>query len=368
MFFLSAFVFFAGAYILLPTFPLILQGREANPAQVGLIMGSFTAAAVVLRIPAGRLLSRVSPIKLLLWGQLATGVGYLLYFPQGLALPIAGRILQGAGLALFTTAAYLYLERHGGLTRRAEYISLFGLSANAAMALSPAAGSLLWQHLGENALYLFGMLLAAVGWFTVPRAPMTPQPSGKRGIWEARALRPSIALFGMALGYGAMLVFTPIAMERRLVPDPWLFFSIYAMVIIMTRIATRRLLDRGSRTAWTGVGSTLMLLGLVILAPADTLTTFLAAAACLGLGVGMSHPSLMALALESAPAEGRGAATAMSTAAFDAGVAIGAILSGAIADRFSLAAAFLTIAALFAAFMLPLFWTADARRHTAVPD
>ncbi len=364
MFFFVAFVFFAAGYILLPTLPVILHGRGASPLEVGIVMGSFTAAAVLLRGPAARLLGRVSPRRMLSMGVLLVGLGFAAYIPPSLYSSIAGRLVQGAGLAAFSTAAFLYLEQLGGPARRAEYISLFGLSANVAMSMAPAAGSLLRETAGEYGLYALGAGLCAAGVLAVPPGPSAAPAKGS-GFWTPAAWRPSLALLGFALGYGAVVVFVPVAMERRGVAHGWTFFSFYAVWIIATRLLTRRLLDRGTRARWNAAGSAATLIALGILARAQSLSWFLVAAAFFGVGVGMSHPTLMALALESAPADQRSAATTMSTSAFDSGIALGAALAGLLADHFSIAWAFLLNGALLALLMLPLH--APPRRKAAAP-
>jgi MFS family permease len=264
-FYSSSFFFFAASYILLPTLPLILSGYGKSPAEVGVIMGAFTAAAVLLRFPTSRLLASASGTQVLRAGHATLTIGFALYFAAPYLGPLlAARLIQGAGLAFFSTAAYLYLDRIGGSARRAELISLYALSANVAMAVGPLFGSLVWRHGGEYALYAFGAALALAGLLLSPRVTEPSAAPRDRSMWEPAALPGSIALFGLALSYGTVMVFVPLAMEA-------------------------------------------------------------------------------------APQARIGAATALCTAAFDAGIALGAALCGFIAAVAGLRAGFLTIGLLFAA-------------------
>lgn len=353
MFFVSAFFFYAVGYALLPTLPLILSGRGASPSEVGLVMGSFTASALVLRAPVGMLLARRSPMPLLRYGQAILAAGFLLYLLPGLLSITAGRVAQGVGLALFNTAAYVYMARAGGQTRRAEFISLFGLSANIAMAVAPAAGSLVVKTMGESVLFIGGAALAAAGLFLIPReAEAAPPAGGVAQLWEPRAVRPAVVMLGLASAYGTVMVFVPLAVAAAGLGQGWIFFSTYAGGIIATRLATRRILDRGSRLQWALAGSVFLVAALVLLSVARTWPPFIASALLFGLGVGTAHPSLMAYILECVPDEFRSGAAAMGTSAFDLGAAGGAAVAGYVAEHVAVGTAFLSGAAACAALWL----------------
>lgn len=354
-FFLSTVLFNAAGYTLLPTLPLILYGRGASPAEVGVVMGAFTAAALLLRAPVGSLLARRAPEPLLRWGQAAMGAGFLAYLlPQGLAPALAGRLLQGFGLAAFNTSAYVYLAEIAGPGRRGEFISLFGLAANLAMGLAPAAGSLLLDHGGETVLFGAGLALSAAGLWAVPRSALPPAGGAAARLWEPDAWRPSAAMLGFAAAYGTVMVFVPLAVAEASLPHGWLFFTGYSAAIVAARLATLRALDRGHRLRWTFGGLAAVLASLAVLALASTWPGFLLAAFLFGAGVGTGHPSLMAHILESVPSSRRSGAAAMGAAAFDAGAAGGAALAGWVATRLSYSASFGASAALMAALLLPL--------------
>jgi MFS family permease len=363
-FFLSAILFNAAGYTLLPTLPLILHRRGATPAEVGLVMGAFTAAALLLRAPVGSLLSRNAPEPLLRWGQAAMGLGFLAYLlPCGLAPVLAGRLLQGFGLAAFNTSAYVYLAELAGPSRRAEFISLFGLAANLAMGLAPAGGSLLLEHGGATVLFAAGLSLSAAGLWAVPRSSLPPAGGGVSRIWEPDAWRPSAAMVGFAAAYGTVMVFVPLAIAQAGLSHGWLFFTGYSAAIVATRLATRRALDRGHRLHWAFGGLATVLGSLVLLAFTTTWPCFLLAALLFGAGVGTGHPSLMVHILESVPPARRSGAAAMGAAAFDAGSAGGAALAGWVATRLSYSSAFLASGALFLGLLLPLAARARAQRR-----
>ena len=358
MWYFSAFVFFSSGYLLLPTLPLILQDRGASTVEVGVVMGAFTLVAVLVRIPVGTMLAHGLPSRLLRGGQAMGAMGYLAFLAYpGIWPLLAGRILQGMGLGAFTTAAYVHLDDHGGPQRRGEFISLFGLTANMAMAIAPAAGALLLLHAGHQGLFAAGLALGVLGLLTVPRSPSTstaaPRSTGELA-WDLRAWQPASSMLGLALAYGLTMVFVPIAMVEAGAGQSWYFYSVYAAVIMGTRITTRRRLDRGRRQTWIIWGTAAIAVALLLLSSAGGPIMFTWAALFFGLGVGIGHPSLMAYALEAARPSARGGATAMSTAAFDGGIAAGAILGGWVTQQWSLSAAFLLVAVLMGVLLLPI--------------
>jgi MFS family permease len=348
MFFVAAFFFYAVGYALLPTLPLVLSGRGATPSEVGLIMGSFTLSALVLRAPVGMLLARRDPMPLLRYGQAVLAAGFGFYLLPGLWPVFGGRVLQGVGMALFNTAAYVYLARAGGQARRAEYISLFGLSANIAMAVAPAAGSLVMRSFGEAALFLGGGMVALAGLLLIPRPAAHKPLGGVAQLWEPRAMRPGLVMLGLAAAYGTVMVFVPLAVVAAGLSNGWLFFSTYAAGIVATRLLTRRLLDRGARLHWAAAGSTLMITGLGVLSIAGTWPFFMLSALLFGVGVGTAHPSLMAYILECVPDEFRSGAAAVGTSAFDLGATGGAALAGYVTEHVAIGTAFQASATVFA--------------------
>lgn len=355
MFFVATFVFYAAGYMLLPTLPLVLTARGAGAAEVGVVMGAFTATALVFRAPVGAMLARRPAAGFLIAGQAVVAAGFLAYLVGGVWPVLVGRAVQGVGLALFNTAAYVYLAAKGGQARRAEMISLFGLSANVAMAAAPAVGSLLREQFGDTALFLTGGALALAGLAATPRATgPAPAGGGAPRLLEPRAWRPAAAMLGLAAAYGTVMVFVPLAVRHAGLDHGWMFFSAYAASIIATRLATRRLLDRGARLAWAFAGSALIAAALGALALAASWSAFFAAALLFGLGVGMGHPSLMAYLLETVPEGRRSGAAAVGTAAFDLGTAGGAALAGFVADSVSIPTAFAAAIALSLLGWLPL--------------
>lgn len=354
-FLLSALLFNAAVYILLPTLPLILHGHGSSPAEVGVVMGAFTAAALLFRAPIGALLARRAPEPLLRLGQAAILLGFVAYLvPAGLLPVLAGRIVQGVGLAAFNTSAYVYLAELSGPGRRAEFVSLFGLAANVAMALAPAGGSLLLEHAGSVGLFVTGLALSAAGFLTVPRTHLAPAGGGVARLWEPAAWNPTAAMLGFAVAYGTIMVFVPLAVARAGLSHGWVFFTGYGVAVIATRLATRRVLDRGRRLPWAFGGSAAVLVSLVVLSFASSWPGFLAAAFLFGAGVGTAHPPLLVYILESVPPQRRSGAAAMGAAAFDAGSSGGAAVGGWIATHLSYAAAFGGNAALLLLLLLPL--------------
>ena len=165
---------------------------------------------------------------------------------------------------------------------------------------------------------------------------------------------PSIAMLGLAVAYGTVMVFVPLAMHHQGLTHGWLFFTMYSVGIILTRLITRRALDRGQRLHWAYGGAALIVAGVILLAVATHWAVFGAAAVVFGIGIGTGHPSLMAYIMETVPATRRAAATAMATSAFDAGTAGGAAVAGLIAEVLSFSAAFSAVAVVFVLLMSPL--------------
>ena len=103
---LGSLFFFTSFYLLLPTMPLFIKELGGLDAQVGLAVGVFTFAAVVVRPFAGGLLDQYGRRPFLLAGLALFAVSMFLYgWVGGVGTLLIVRVVHGIGWAFATTAA-----------------------------------------------------------------------------------------------------------------------------------------------------------------------------------------------------------------------------------------------------------------------
>ncbi|MEK7848352.1 MAG: MFS transporter, partial [Chloroflexota bacterium] len=246
---LAAFISF---YFLLATLPLYIVEIGGTESQVGLIIGVFGSSALLLRPLVGREADVWGRRRLILGGCVVLLVSSLLYsLTASMAGLLAVRILHGAGWAAFGTASAALVADVIPPERRGEGMGYYGMSINLAMAVGPAAGifiqrsmSFTWMFTVAGAVAAVSVVFAAL--LTEPRS----QRSNQRGpLFEPAAFFPSPILGLMALTYGSIVSFLPLFAVKRGLANPGLFFSVFAVVLILSRGPAGRISDRYGRGA-----------------------------------------------------------------------------------------------------------------------
>lgn len=339
---------FASFYFLLATLPVYIVTIGGSESEVGFIIGVFAATALAFRPLVGGWADRWNRRGLILGGALLMFLSSLLYtLTHSTPSLLAVRALHGAGFALFSTALATLVADILPQGRRGEGMGYYGMAVNLAMVVGPALGVALYQALGFTILFLCGAgvallsLLASSGL----REPHREGPSGGAApsltLLEPSALFPATIMGLFALTYGSLVSFLPIYAMSRGVTNPGLFFSTFAVVLILSRSPAGWLSDRYGRASTILPGLALTSGALGLLSWATSWPHFLLAAALYGLAFAAVQPSLMALAVDRVSPLKRGAAMGTFSASMDLGIGGGSFLWGFVAQGFGFPAMFL---------------------------
>ncbi len=332
---LVSFSAFASFYFLLATLPLYIVQIGGSESEVGLIIGVFATTALALRPLVGRAADIWSRRLLILGGSFLLFLSSLSYnLAQGVFPLLLVRVLHGAGWAGFGTAVMVLVADLLPPPRRGEGMGYYGMSMNLAMALGPAAGVFLLRAFSFPVLFLSSAAMAMVGvvlagFISEPHRQKNPS---RGAILERSALFPSLVLCLSALSYGSIVSFFPLYAGKKGIENPGLFFTVFALVLILARGPAGRLSDKKGRAATIVPGLLLAALGLSLLSVAGSLGLFLLAALLYGLSFALVQPSLMALTIDRAEPSRRGAAMGTFSMAMDLGIGGGAFLWGFVAQ------------------------------------
>lgn len=132
---------YTGVYLCQAVVPLLARGMGAGTTLVGWVGTAFFLATLTMRLPAGMASDRFGRRGPLLAGALcAAGAAALLAAARTPGEIAAFRVLQGVGLALFTTALAPVVAAAAAPGRLTRTLSAFGISTNLAAAVGPFAG------------------------------------------------------------------------------------------------------------------------------------------------------------------------------------------------------------------------------------
>ncbi len=350
----ATLLFFGAFYILLVPLPLYLAKIGLPQWQIGIILGAFGVASLFIRPLAGVLADGWGYRRVMLAGTTAFIAGVIgTSFATSPVLLFGLRILQTAGYVAFTTATTALVADLASPARRGAALAVFGIAANVAMTLTPAAVDAGLAALTlRGAFWLAGALAALAA--VLAMGAYHKVEVIKRGLSLRSLLRfppdlygpmAAAGLFGVA--FGAFLLFLPLLSTSRGLGASGLAYAVYGLAIIATRLATGRLLDNGNRSPLIGLAFVALALGLAGYAVAGSQLVLLPATVLIAIGSGILHPVLITVHMERLPENEKGRASAAFYLSFDLGIGLGTWLLSPALAWFSLREVFL-IAALAA--------------------
>jgi MFS family permease len=358
---------FVSAFLLFPTAPFRILGLGGSESQAGLFLGCLTYASAFTAPLTGALADRVGRKRTLVFcSLLIAGIqgAYALTTTYQLLLllvPVHGLFWSG-----LLSASAAYMTDILPEARRAEGIGYWGLSTMLAIAVAPGLGFLLLRSGGWSGVCAvacgLNLLMAAIAFSlkeTAHESSAALAPLFERMV-EWRVVAVSLTLFLYSFGYGGVTSFVALYAEANGVTPKSLFFTVFAVVVALTRPFSGRLADRIGRKKVFVPCLVLIALGLALLSLGGSRPILLVAALVFGTGFGTAYPTYAAHVIEHVPPTRRGAAFGGILAAFDTGIGTGSIATGWLVDHFGFGAAF-GVAALLASLSIPYFLAAEPR-------
>jgi len=286
-------------------------------------------------------------------------------------------VVHGLFWSALLSASGAYMTATIPASRRAEGLSYWGLASVIAIAAAPALGFWVFQFgwftlCAEIAALNF--LMFVIAWRLpddrADSAARRERPSDVRpraGVGarvarfvEWRVLVLSVAMGLISFGYGGLTTFSALFADALAVSPRSLFLTAMAAAILVGRVTVGRTLDRlGYRRVLLPCLAAPPL-GLLILALAQGITTFVLAAVVFGAGFGLMYPSYTAYVMGHVSFARRGAAFGAMLAAFDTGIGTGSSVMGWLIDGIGFRLAFGAAAGL-AMLALPVFLVAERR-------
>ncbi|WP_245612056.1 MFS transporter [endosymbiont 'TC1' of Trimyema compressum] len=137
----------------------------------------------------------------------------------------------------------------------------------------------------------------------------------------------------VTITYGSILGFLPIYAVNRGVADVGLFFTVFAISLLIVRPIFGKLTDILGFDYVVIPSLISVLIGMIALSTATSLGSFLLVGLIYGIGFGGCHSSLQTMAILNTPRERLGAANATFFTGFDLGIGLGSILFGIFAAQ-----------------------------------
>ena len=347
--FLMAFSF----YLFMPTLPLFLTKSLGVPtAQVGVVLSAYVIAAILVRPFSGFLIDALPRKRLYIvsFGLFAAlTVAYLTI--HSAAAMFALRFVYGLVWGVITTSGNTLAIDIMPSSRRGEGIGYYGMSMNLAMATGPMTGLFLCESGPFSRVFLAAILTASLGFllsFLIRVHNHAPRPHAVLSL-DRFLLLPAVltgcGLLLVTLSYGVVLSYTALYGKEHGIGHTGLFFVALAAGILLSRLFTGRLLDRGLCSRVAVAGAALAAVGLLLLGFFPSSCVFFLTAFVMGMGYGMNYPAVQTMIVNLADHHQRGTANSTYYIAFDLGVGGGILLAGPVAAHGGLSVSFVASAA-----------------------
>ncbi|NPV58680.1 MAG: MFS transporter [Actinobacteria bacterium] len=361
---------FFSIYLVIPILPVFLEERGYSNSLVGAIMSMATVAAL-LRPLFGRFADLRGRKATLLGGTLVMGISTFLYAAFSTALPLfLIRFLNGLGLAAFHTAAYAVIGDLAPAARRLQAIAFFYISVDVTIAAAPIAAKAMEDSLGYSPVYALAgglAVLAFIASLLVRETHEAREPEAR----EKRRLRLTplqrniyLATMGFTLTFGTLQTFIVLSSESKGVVQGELFFTVFAVTLIVFRLGVGRRADRWGRRNLILSSAAITLVGLGTLSFSSTLFQLLLGSFLYALGFAYLPTTLSALLLDHTDAADRGAALGIFMAVFDLGIGLGGIALGPLADLWGYTPMYLSGGAIAIACLVPFLARAVTTRES----
>jgi MFS family permease len=351
----STFLHFASLYFLLPTLPLYALTLGGTNAEVGLIIGILALTSLVARPFLGIWMDRAGRRRFLVAGAgiyVIASLGYwTIHSVAGLLL---WRVVQGIGLATFSTAAASLAGDLAPSGQRGTTMGVFGLAQASALTVGPGVGRRVLANAGYPGLFMAAAAAALAALACALMIPSRVLPDtgqsrrGPTGAWprRGRASVPVVVQFAASVAYGTIISFIAVVARERGLDNVGTFFALLALSSLGVRLFAGRAYDTWGPATTLVPLLVLLAVGMSILAVARDPLLFLLAAVPAGIGIGGAHTTLISSVVDRSAAESRASSVASFAACWELGVGGGTIVMGQLADRAGFGPMFLVVAAL----------------------
>ena len=334
-----------GFGIVVPILGVYAERYGASGFEVGWLFASFSLAQFVMAPVLGRLSDRIGRKPVIVISLVGTAVGSLITGLAGsLWLLFIGRALDGASGASLSVAQAAVADI-APPDRRPQMVGMLGAAFGVGFVLGPAIGGLSALG-GPHVPFFVAAAIAAVNavaaWIRLPETraadrPTTSRPTGSRFAATTPVLR-QLALVGFLATFAFVAFETTFSLFGSARFDltegsaSVVFLGIGLVLVVVQGglfgAASARL---GVERLYRG-GLALVVVGLAVMAAADSWLVLCVALFVLAVGQGIASPSITELVNREAPPAQRGASMGVQQSAGAVARVAGPPIAGAMFD------------------------------------
>jgi MFS family permease len=338
--FVAALAFFSSGSTVLPVASRFAAGPlNADATGVGIAIGSFAIAALLLRPVVGWASDRFGRRPLLILGGSLTVVALLLHLvATTLAIFIVARSLLGVAEAFFFVAAVAAISDMAPVERRGEAINIGSLAVYLGLAIGPFVGETILAAAGYDAVWLTSAGMAALATVLTLLVPETAPGALRQRATGERPPRspllhpagffPGFLLLTGTWGMAGFFAFIPLYAAEIGIGGAGPALALYALIVVTLRIVFAKLPDQMGPVRLSAIALVGSSVGLAILGMTGTPVGLYVGTAVFAVGIAFLYPALLALAVSRVSEMERGTVVGTTTAFVDLSFGLAPALLG----------------------------------------
>lgn len=341
-------VFIANAFMFLGQQMMnTLVSKYANylgtpPSMVGFIASSFAYTALLFKVFAAPAIDTFNKKYILTAALMVMAAAFFGYsISANTAMLLMSRLLQGAGQAFTATCCLALASDALPKDRIGQGIAYFSLAQAMCQAFGPAMGLTLSRLIGYRLTFTVGAAIMMIAALAALRIKNTYVKTDKRfkisfeNLIAKEAVIPAVLAFFFAMTNYNINAFLAIFGEERGCGDTiGYFFTVYALVMLISRPLIGRLSDRYGFVKVLIPSMACFAGAFWLISISTNIWMFLAAAVVSSFGYGACHPAVQALCMKCVPAHKRGAGSTTNYIGQDLGNLVGPVAAGFVIQIF----------------------------------
>lgn len=318
--------------------PIYVAQLGATDLIAGLVISFTAGSALFIRPFSGIMLDRFGRKGILISSiaTMAAIIAAYALFPI-IGFIVALRLLHGISWGLGSTAISTIAADTIPRKRFAEGMGYFALTGALSTAVAPALSVALIQNAGVSPMIVIASSCTIVALILAlfEHAPKLEKKAEKKKLqlsdfFDKKALLPAVIMLLLNFAFASVITFIALHGQARGVDNIYLYFTVYAVIIIISRPITGKIIDKIGFFIPGILSASSVIITLVIVSFSTNIIMFCIAGIFAGLGFGTGMGTLQTMAVASMPSQRRGVATSTFFFGFDAGIAAGAVVAGAI--------------------------------------
>lgn len=329
--------------LLMPSIPLYITEYLGVPqTKTGVVLASYAIAILMIRPFSGYLVDLYSRKKILLISficYVAIFFGY--FYAVTIFVFVIVRFFHGITWGLSTVSSSTLAIDLVPSERRAEGIGYFGTFMNVAMAIGPFIAIHIYQNYSFQILLYCAIFMGILGIVAASfiKAPERPKLEREKVSFDRFFLLPAWPIFLNQLlpsfAWGTIGPFVAQYGKQINIPNAGIFFLFWAGGIIVSRIFSGRMVDKGYIHLVNTSAMAIVATAFLGFALIHNIVAFCVSGLFIGIGFGMMFPALQTLYINMAENNQRGTANSTYLVGFDLGLALGMLVGGYISGIYS---------------------------------